>query len=79
VATRISSIPETITNEVNGLLVNPKDPQNLAHALKRILTDQSLHSQLSEASIKTFEQQYSVDYWAKQVLELYEKELRNKK
>jgi len=77
VATRISSIPETITHEKNGLLVNHKDPQDLAQALKRILTDQSLHSKLSDASRKTVEQQLSVDEWANKVLELYKNELRN--
>ena len=79
VATRISSIPETITHEVNGLLVNPQDPQDLAEALKKILTDQSLHSKLSEASRKTVDQQHSVNEWAEKVLELYENELNNNK
>jgi glycosyltransferase involved in cell wall biosynthesis len=75
VATRISSIPEVITDRVNGLLVNPNDPRDLAKALEEILTNKSLHSRLSQAAQKSFQEQVSVDVWANNVISLYERVL----
>jgi glycosyltransferase involved in cell wall biosynthesis len=72
VATRISSIPEVIKDRVNGLLVKPKDPHDMAEAIQKLLTDQLLYIQLSEASLKTFKAQPSVSEWAERVLSVYE-------
>jgi len=72
VATRISSIPEIINEGDNGLLVNPGDPNDLAQALRKILTNDLLYSQLSEASLKTTKEQQSIDDWAKNLLSIYE-------
>jgi len=78
VATRISGVPEVITDGVNGLLVNPKDPQNLAQAIQKLFTDQLLYSQLSEAALKTSKEQLTVDDWAQQVISLYELVMKSK-
>ena len=78
VATRISSIPEVITDGMNGLLVNPKDYFDMAQALKKILTDKLLHLRLSDAAIRTFKSQPTVDDWAQQVISLYELLIKSK-
>ena len=49
VSTAISGIPEMIDDGVHGLLVEPRDPQALANALRRVLTDAELHRQLTHA------------------------------
>jgi len=72
VATRISSIPEVIKEGKNGLLVNPEDANDLAQALRKILTNDLLFSQLSKASLKTTREQQSVDDWARDLISLYE-------
>ncbi|MCU0413539.1 MAG: glycosyltransferase family 4 protein [Ignavibacteriaceae bacterium] len=72
IATRVSSIQEVIEEGKNGLLVNPGDPNDLALALKKILTNDLLFSQLSEASLKTTREQQSVDDWARNLISLYE-------
>ena len=36
VATNVSGIPELVEHEVNGLLVEPEDPEALADALMRL-------------------------------------------
>jgi len=72
VATKISSIPETVIDGVNGLLVKPKDPEDLALALKKLLTDQSLSKRLGEAGRNTIEEQPSLEDWAERIVELYE-------
>ena len=49
VSTAISGIPEMIDDGVHGLLVPPRDPQALADALRRTLTDAALHTRLAQA------------------------------
>ena len=39
VSTNVSGIPELLTNNVNGLLVEPDDPQALAKAMERLIRD----------------------------------------
>ena len=45
-ATEISAIPEAVEHEKTGLLVPPNDPQALARAMARLLTDQELRSRI---------------------------------
>ncbi len=49
VSTPISGIPELIDADTHGLLVPPADPDALADALQRVLTDDVLHARLSTA------------------------------
>ena len=46
VATHISALPELITHEISGLLVPPEDPDTLAAAMLRMLTDIPLRRQV---------------------------------
>ena len=71
VATRISGIQETITHNVNGFLVKPRDPQDLAEALKKLLADQSLAKRLGEEARKSLAKYPSINDWCNQVLEIY--------
>ncbi|WP_051261812.1 glycosyltransferase [Desulfovibrio inopinatus] len=48
VATRVSAIPELVEDEVSGLLVSQRDPDALAHALQRLLTDIPLRKRIIE-------------------------------
>ncbi|MGB5531012.1 MAG: glycosyltransferase family 4 protein, partial [Ignavibacteriaceae bacterium] len=72
VATRISSIPETIAHEVNGLLVNPNDPQDLAQALQNLIENNALARRLGDAGRKFVKQQPTAKDWANHLIELYE-------
>jgi glycosyltransferase involved in cell wall biosynthesis len=49
VATNISGIPELVENEKTGLLVPPADPDKLAGAMLRLLTDAQLRNQVAAA------------------------------
>ena len=49
VSTAISGIPEMIDDGVHGLLVEPRHPEALAEALRRVLTDTVLHAALARA------------------------------
>jgi glycosyltransferase involved in cell wall biosynthesis len=47
IATRNGGIPEIITDNVNGLLVNSGDPEDLAGSINRLLLDKNLREQLA--------------------------------
>ena len=50
VATSVGGIPEVITDEVDGILVPPADPEALAAAMTRVATDHGLRASLGEAA-----------------------------
>lgn len=60
VATRTSGIPEAITSEENGLLVEPGDEGELAQALRRVLEDRPLRERLSAAALATAQSDFSI-------------------
>ncbi|MFM7061240.1 MAG: glycosyltransferase [Actinomycetes bacterium] len=53
VATSVGGIPEAITDGVDGLLVPARDPQALAAALTRIVTDPALRARLAGGATST--------------------------
>lgn len=77
VATRISGILEIIFHNVNGFLVNPRDPQDLAEALKKLLSDRSLAKRLGEKARKSLAKYPTIKDWGNQVLEIYKDVIQN--
>jgi glycosyltransferase involved in cell wall biosynthesis len=72
VATDVGGVSELVTDEVNGLLVPPGDPQATADALARLADDESLRLRLAEQARLTFETGgYSPPQVAARWLELY--------
>jgi glycosyltransferase involved in cell wall biosynthesis len=53
IGTRVGGVSELIQHEVNGLLVDPEDPEGLSRAIIRVLEDSSLESQITEAGLQT--------------------------
>ena len=57
ISTKISGIPELIEDESSGLLVESRNPQKLAEAIEKILTDDDLRRQfIQQARIKVEEE-----------------------
>jgi glycosyltransferase involved in cell wall biosynthesis len=52
VATRITGVPEAVTDGVEGLLVSPARPDELAAALVRIAADPDLAARMGEAGAR---------------------------
>jgi glycosyltransferase involved in cell wall biosynthesis len=55
VACRAAAVPETVEDGRTGLLVSPRDPEELAMALERVLTDAGLRRALGEAGRRRVE------------------------
>jgi glycosyltransferase involved in cell wall biosynthesis len=50
VSTSVGGVPEVVFDGGNGLLVPPNDPDALADALRRVLTDDGLHARLAASA-----------------------------
>jgi glycosyltransferase involved in cell wall biosynthesis len=60
VATQINGITEQISDGREGILVPPKDPEALAAAVLRIVSDRELSSSLAEAARLKVEEYFSI-------------------
>ena len=50
IATRVGGVPEIVEDGENGLLVEPRDPEALAAAIRRVTGDADLRSRLAAAA-----------------------------
>ena len=58
VSSNISAIPELVENGVTGLLVPPRQPDRLAEAIQRMLTDQELRNRVIPAARQTVAKEF---------------------
>jgi phosphatidyl-myo-inositol dimannoside synthase len=58
---------DLVENEINGLLVSPHDPEQLAKALGRLLSDDALRSRLGRQGIEKVHSQYSFGRFASEL------------
>jgi glycosyltransferase involved in cell wall biosynthesis len=72
VATRVGSIPELLTDEVDALLVPPEDPHALAGAIVRLLDDCDLADALGAAARRRVERTAGIDTIAQAYAAVYD-------
>jgi glycosyltransferase involved in cell wall biosynthesis len=72
VATGVSGIPELVTDGVNGLLVEPEQPEQLADALVRLHEDRALAARLGRAAQTTVAERFDGDRLAQELAQLFE-------
>jgi glycosyltransferase involved in cell wall biosynthesis len=75
VASRVGGIPEVITDGVDGLLVEPSSPEEIAAALTRLAREPELLARLGEAGRRTVAERFSIDAMVHRVEAVYEEEL----
>lgn len=61
VTTAVGGIPDLIEDGVNGLLVEPRQPEALARAIVALLTDDALRTRLREAAHSHVRKRYSTE------------------
>ena len=71
VATRVSGSEDAITDGVNGLLVEPEQPAEMAQALRRIIEDTDLAQRLGREARTSVVRDYQLATVVEQCLELY--------
>lgn len=75
VASAVGGIPEVITSGVDGLLVPPADPDALAEAVVRKLSDAALRRRIGEAGYRTVAERFSIDAQVRRTEAVYDEEL----
>jgi len=73
VGTKVGGIPEAVADGVNGLLVEPGDPDALARAAVRILTDRNMAEKMGVEGRRVVAERFSLDAMVKGNLEVYKK------
>ena len=71
IATNIDGITEQITNEENGILVPPRDPDALAKAVIRVLADKEGGKTMGLAAREKVEQEFSVEKMVAETEKIY--------
>ena len=71
VASRLSGIPELVSDGHNGLLVTPGDVSELASSIKRAMVDAALRAQLSQEARRTVEANYNLESNALRLARLF--------
>jgi len=75
VATRVGGIPEVISSEKNGLLVEKEDAKSLALAIKDLLQDSARAATFGHNLRKTVEENYSIDSMVQKTIAIYNKSI----
>jgi glycosyltransferase involved in cell wall biosynthesis len=70
IGARSGGIPDIIDDGKTGILVNPRDPVDLAAAIERILSDGDLASRISEAGHQSAISNFSQEAFLKRYLEV---------
>ena len=68
---------DTVEDGVNGFLVKPHSPKEVARELSVLIKDPDLRKRMGEASLEKAERMYEVEDVAKKHLEIYESFLKN--
>ncbi|RKM57796.1 glycosyltransferase family 1 protein [Butyrivibrio sp. CB08] len=72
VASNVGGIPDIVEDEVDGLLVEPKDEDSLRNAIERVMNDKDLADKLSGNGVKKARDKYSIENIETQLLSYYE-------
>jgi glycosyltransferase involved in cell wall biosynthesis len=71
VASRVGGLAEVIRDDVDGVLVRPGDPAELADAIERLYRDANRRKQISDNAYQTVVSKFLIDSMADQYLAVY--------
>ena len=71
VATDVGGISKVIEHGINGLIVRPRNPEELAEAVIKLLTDEKLRKEFAQNGLMKFRQKFSADIMTRQYEQLY--------
>lgn len=71
IATAVGGLPEVVRHEESGLLIPPRDPEALARALERLLSEPDLAGRLGAQARRDVEAHYSLERLGREINEIY--------
>ncbi len=75
ISTRVSGSEDIIVSGVNGLLIEPEQPEELAQAMHSLIEDTNLAQSLAQKGLETVIHDYQLLHVTEQTLDLYYKAL----
>jgi L-malate glycosyltransferase len=73
VGTTAGGIPEVVSDGETGLLVPPRDPEAMAAAITRLLSDRSLRERMGAAGLARVRELFSAETMLKNTLDVYQR------
>lgn len=70
-ATRIGGLPELVEDGMNGVLLEPKQPRQLATAMRRLWDDRPVNELMGERASEAARSELSLDRQLAQLMDLY--------
>jgi glycosyltransferase involved in cell wall biosynthesis len=74
VSTNISGVTELLKDGINGLVVEPEDPEAFSRAMLQLITDPAYRKQLGKAAEKTVRERFDCRSGIKELVSLFEAE-----
>ena len=71
ISAEVGGISEWVRDEMNGLLVSPEDPEALARAIQRCVSDARLVTRLRAGARRTFERHFTLEKFARHFENLF--------
>ena len=72
-STDVSAIPEILVNGETGITVRPREPQAMAEAMQRMLTDHALRQHLITCGKEYVQANFDNSLWIKQLAQIFRK------
>ena len=71
IATAVGGVPAMLSDQDNGLLVPPADPEMLLAAMQAVAADAGLRARLSDGAIRSVREAHGVGTWIDRIRDLY--------
>ncbi|MBI5328275.1 MAG: glycosyltransferase family 4 protein [Deltaproteobacteria bacterium] len=71
IGTKVGGVPEVVNDGVSGMLVEPENPDALAHAIINIFKDRDRMNKIGDEGRMQVENKYSVDVMVKKLYDFY--------
>jgi glycosyltransferase involved in cell wall biosynthesis len=71
VATCVGAIPDVLEDRVTGMLIPPKDPQAIAEAIIKILSDKKFASEIAQKGFERVRENFSSEKMASKYITIY--------
>jgi glycosyltransferase involved in cell wall biosynthesis len=71
VATAVGGVPEMVENNETALLVPPSDPQAMADAIGRLLSDEKLAARVAKNASELVSSRFSPETYVQSLAEIY--------
>ena len=75
IATNVGGLPEVVKNGITGIIVEPKNPEQTANAIERLLNDESLRIKMGEDGRRNVIDNFDWEKSVEKMMNVYNKVL----